>query len=661
MELTISHIMSRIGSATITLVMGTAVVAQTATNACGYNAGNEYAVNSSCVFQDFDKPTSFTATMNPANCNGSNNDDAWGWFTATGTMTALTYDPDDNHRPIVHVFTGACGALTQVACVNSGGNGVNAQMVFATVVGQDYMIRVQRHNTNNAMDGRICIWTPPPFDECDGAITLPVTTSCIMQTFSNADATHSANTPSPTCGGTVSNTNTIDVWFQFTTPMSGNVLIDTQAGTMTNGVMQLYSGTCDALVAVQCDNTSGPGNMPRIDRRCAPLTAFTTYYIRFFGNSGQLGTFNICVTGQDVFPTPQEDCAGGITICGDQSFANTTNYTGCTADLNSSNRGCLSGNERQGTWYYFSPSASGTIEFTIIPTANIDYDYAIWGPLTQIVCPPVGQPIRCSWAWPPAVPGYPDASAYLTGLNASATDLSEGSSGTDVDGFTAPMDVLAGEIYIMYIDNYDITGQHFTLEWNLTNGCSLDCTVLPVELVELKAETRTDQVAVTWATQVENGTESFTIERAGDDLNFTAIGQVQAAGTSLGYRDYEFMDVAPLQGNNYYRLKQTDIDGSTSLTHIVNAHYRRAHGPMTLRPNPARDRVQLDLDVTVDGRYTVMLFDARGRLLGQRPHGMTKGPQTVGIELGGFEPGVYMVRLIGHDDAPLATGRFVKE
>ncbi|MCW5900511.1 MAG: T9SS type A sorting domain-containing protein [Flavobacteriales bacterium] len=638
-----------------------ALLAQTATNTCDYNAGNQYAVNTSCVFQTFNKPNSFTATMNPANCNGSNNDDAFGWFTATGTMTAVTYDPDDNHRPIVHVFTGACGSLTQVACFSAAANGNNAELVFATTPGTDYMIRVQRHNTDNAMNGRICIWTPPAFDECAGAITLPVTPSCVMQTFSNMSATRSATTPNPTCGPGVTNLNTFDVWFRFTTPMSGNILIDTQAGSLNNGHMQLYAGTCNGLTTVQCNSDAGPGNMPRIDRRCDPLDPFTTYYIRFWGNNGQRGIFNICISGDDVFPTPQEDCVGGLTICSDQSFSNTTNYTGCTTDLNASNRGCLAGNERQGTWYYFSPATSGTIEFTITPVANIDFDYAIWGPMTQITCPPVGQPLRCSWAWPPAVPGYPGAAAYLTGLGNGAMDVSEGSSGTDVDGFTAPLPVQAGEIYVLYIDNYDITGQHFTFDWNLYDGCTLDCMILPVELVAFGAETRPDHVAITWSTQVENQTDHFIVERAGDDLQFTAIGQVQAAGYSIGLRDYHLDDRSPLQGTNYYRLRQTDLDGSVTYSQVASAMFHRVFHGITLRPNPARQRVQLDVEVPQDGAYLIQLIDARGSVLGQATHVITKGGNTLGIELEGFDSGAYMVRLLTPDGSPFAHGRFIKE
>ncbi len=115
-------------------------------------------------------------------------------------------------------------------------------------------------------------------------------------------------------------------------------------------------------------------------------------------------------------PAPANDCAGGQTICGGQSFNNNSSGTGNVADLNTSNQGCLASGERQGTWYRFSPSSSGTVGFTIAPGAATDYDFAVWGPLSSIQCPPVGPPVRCSYS---ALTGN-------TGIGNGAADVTEG-------------------------------------------------------------------------------------------------------------------------------------------------------------------------------------------------------------------------------------------
>ena len=58
-------------------------------------------------------------------------------------------------------------------------------------------------------------------------------------------------------------------------------------------------------------------------------------------------------------PPAQEDCLGALTVCSDVAISNNTTNTGVVADINVANSGCLDDVENQGTWYVFSPSASG--------------------------------------------------------------------------------------------------------------------------------------------------------------------------------------------------------------------------------------------------------------------------------------------------------------
>ena len=174
------------------LLLGSAAAsAQGSSNACGFNAANRYTVGTTCTFTAFNKPDAYTATFTPAGstCGSSANDDAWGWFTATATTTNITYDPTDSHRSILHVFSGTCAALTQVACANAGSNGANINLTIATVPGANYVIRIQRQGTNNAMNGNLCLWSPVPNDTPCTATTLPLAPSCSPTSSTNSGAT----------------------------------------------------------------------------------------------------------------------------------------------------------------------------------------------------------------------------------------------------------------------------------------------------------------------------------------------------------------------------------------------------------------------------------------------------------------------------------------
>ena len=131
-------------------------------------------------------------------------------------------------------------------------------------------------------------------DECDGATVLTVNNSCVNSASSNVGATESAPPPMGWCP----ENNHKDVWFKFTMPDVANpeVTIRTTAGTLFDGVMEIYSGAdCSSLVYLYCedDNTSYNGSlMPVISITGSPNE---TIWVRVWGYAGTTGSFSICV------------------------------------------------------------------------------------------------------------------------------------------------------------------------------------------------------------------------------------------------------------------------------------------------------------------------------------------------------------------------------
>lgn len=353
-------------------------------------------------------------------------------------------------------------------------------------------------------------------------------------------------------------------------------------------------------------------------------------------------------------PSPPEDCVGGITICSGQTFNNTTTNTGAVADLNFTSAGCLSALERQGTWYNFSPSSSGTVGFTINPSDPLDdYDFALWGPFPpgsnpSTICPPLGAPLRCSWAAP----------SGATGLNATSTDQTEGAGG---DKWVQQLTVTAGQVYLLYISNYSMSGLSFGLTWQLGNGASLDCTVLPVQLLTLTATPAEGQVLVDWATASEMGTAHHEVERATDGVAFQALGRVTAAGDATTTTHYHFTDERPADGLNYYRLRTVDTDGSATYSNTVTAWNGRTTTPLKVVPNPATDRAAVVVTLPGDGPHLLRVLDAQGRVLHEASFAATAGANTLALDLARLVAGPYQVVVVRPDGEPLARGRFVKQ
>lgn len=351
----------------------------------------------------------------------------------------------------------------------------------------------------------------------------------------------------------------------------------------------------------------------------------------------------------DCQPPPAQptDCIGAITICSNNAFNNNSNNTGSFVDLNASNYGCLVSAERQGTWYTFSPSAGGNVAFTIGPSnATDDYDFAIWGPYPPgstpgSVCPPAAQPIRCSYS---ALTGN-------TGLNYTATDQTEGAGG---DKWVDDLAVTVGQVYVLYVSNWSQSGVAFNLSWNLTNGASLACTVLPVDLLSFTGTNARDGIALEWITGTELGSAHFDVERSADGNVFAPIGTVDAAGTSAQAIQYALLDRTPLHGMNYYRLRQWDLNGEATLSNTITARWLTDEA-MTVYPVPGGDELSIAMNGGVlANRYHVI--DATGRVVIDAPG---DGPH-IRLDTRALPGGAYAVHALGAQDATIAVARWIK-
>ncbi len=141
-------------------------------------------------------------------------------------------------------------------------------------------------------------------------------------------------------------------------------------------------------------------------------------------------------------------------------------------------------------------------------------------------------------------------------------------------------------------------------------------TSLPVELIGFTALAEGDRSKLIWATESELNNDYFLIERAGEDGDFKVIAQVDGAGNSNRRLDYFTYDENPLEGNNYYRLKQVDFNGEYSYSQIEVLQYKSEMMDASLYPNPTNGE-QLFLTITEPkaGKYTLRVLSSEGKVM----------------------------------------------
>lgn len=429
-----------------------------------------------------------------------------------------------------------------------------------------------------------------PSDGCVGVPTLPVNSSCVNNNYTLPGTYSNGGLVNASCAA---NSDRDDGWYAFVATAS-EITIE-EVSTPRRHLISVWDA-CGGGTELGCDqNLSGVTNTINL----TGLTVGNTYYVQIHRRSGSAGASmsgTICIYETPVLPPVPEDCEGGTTVCSSSSFSGNSNGSGNVADLDASNRGCLAGNEHESSWYYFSPATSGTFVFTIV--TSVDYDFAVWGPMASVTCPPVGDPARCSYS---GVIGN-------TGLQIGAGDNTEGAGG---DAVVNEINGLAGEIYILCIDNYTSDGSGFDLNWSLSNGGTLNCTPLPVEMSMFQGFAEIDHNLLSWETKSESESKEFIIERSFDGEEFEPIGKVNAAQNSSSTIKYSFEDFDLIAQRTYYRIKMVDLDESYEYSHIISVN--REDEDITFFPNPTDGSVNIVFDQQYVGSYTIVYKDLMGR------------------------------------------------
>ncbi len=105
---------------------------------------------------------------------------------------------------------------------------------------------------------------------------------------------------------------------------------------------------------------------------------------------------------------------------------------------------------------------------------------------------------------------------------------------------------------------------------NQLTGGNCGAGTLPIELVSFEVHDQSKFINCHWITATELNNDFFTIERSNNAINFEAIAQVKGAGNSTTLLNYYFLDENPLNGISYYRLRQTDYNGTQSISNIIS-------------------------------------------------------------------------------------------
>jgi hypothetical protein len=164
---------------------------------------------------------------------------------------------------------------------------------------------------------------------------------------------------------------------------------------------------------------------------------------------------------------------------------------------------------------------------------------------------------------------------------------------------------------------------------------------LPIILIDFKASLNQQGKAVlNWASAIEIDSKSYIIEKSTNGINFSPVGQIDAAGQSRSAFNYSFTDKNSIAGRTYYRLKMLDTDGKFEYSKVVYVN-GKVGNVVTAGPNPFITSIQLygipSADVNVKN---VQVLNA----VGQRINFTVTGANTITLN-DNAPAGMYIVKV----------------
>lgn len=191
---------------------------------------------------------------------------------------------------------------------------------------------------------------------------------------------------------------------------------------------------------------------------------------------------------------------------------------------------------------------------------------------------------------------------------------------------------------------YILTHQNVDLQIN----CGL--AALPIELVEFSGKAFDKKNILFWKTLSGAKNDYFTLFKSADGIDFEPIAKINGAGNSSHELNYSFEDVHLTEPRNYYKLEQTDFDGHSKYSKVIQIN--NSLSEISIFPNYVTDVLNISIG-NHKGNYEVTILNAVGQIIYK-----TKNQNNINVS--SLVRGLYFV-YIAFDKQNIWSGKIIKE
>lgn len=512
-------------------------------------------------------------------------------------------------------------------------------------------------------------YVPTCVDDACNPVVLPF--NCRTQLEYALCKTGTTTIPPPTCAGFLGN----DAWFSAEVPPSGDIIIDTRAGTLTDAAMAVYSGSCNALTQIACDDNSGQGNMPLV--RLTGRSPGEILLVRLWENGGLTGGSFSMAAGDPNSIYCLQGTATNASGLGSNCVSLTQNLTDQSAcawnygvfDFSQPFTHQLSvnlGNNDAGAdgvafIYQNDPRGSSACGLSglglsaqgILNSWIVEFDTYDNGLSGERVADHVSIGIN----------GVLNPVPTLTGGQLPPQDMPNLEDGanhilmTSWDPTTMLFEVFVDNTRYLSI-NHDIINNIFggnpMVYWGFTGStggltnhqsfCPLDI-VLSAQLQKFNSSCVDNGVHLKWTAVEEQSNEKFIVEHSTNGYSFDERAELPSMGKHGQPITYEWTDKQSQAGSNYYRIKAIDVNGVSKIVSPITVQDCLVDQNSVYIYQEVNNWLTLNCWVHATTEVTIELHDISGKVIykGHEQFGLGKNISRIPLE--GLVPAVYILSI----------------
>ena len=234
-----------------------------------------------------------------------------------------------------------------------------------------------------------------------------------------------------------------------------------------------------------------------------------------------------------------------------------------------------------------------------------------------------------------------DPGKIIVSSNSLSTDHVDSAHETEYEWVIRPtVNILPSKTYFFRVDPANVD--------SLPMPSLTTAAVLPVSFTNFSVSPDDKTVKLQWTTATEQNNDHFVVERsANGNTNWQLVATVKGSGSTTQSHTYIVHDNTPVNGKNFYRIKQYDADGNWKESEIKLLTMQEIKALLTVFPNPVRGNINFTLS-SYKGNLTTTLTDLKGKIVHKEIISAETNISSYKLNLkNALAPGMYILQLKG--------------